>query len=199
VPNHPTVSEPRTERNKSAELKHLTPIKERDFVQRSVVEKHRDAERKPARNIEVGEKLHEKSLPQLSPPLADKHMAENRPARKEGSPELERLMPELLRQLPPPTQAIQTADQPAKRSNLNEVRDKSASNLEPRIASPVHPIAPTSDGPRLVIGQLRVDILPAVQTQTRGAVQSGQRPAGVSQTTRRVQPVSKLRFGLGQM
>jgi len=74
---------------------------------------------------------------------------------------------------------------------------ETAQTLEPRAAA-VAPAAPIPDGPRLVIGQLRVDVV-AAPSQPREVVRVMTRTIGPGRSSNAGGSLSKLRFGLGQM
>lgn len=73
------------------------------------------------------------------------------------------------------------------------------STLEPRTPDIVRPEIPPPEEPRLVIGQLRVDVVPTPSGQKSEVVPTVTRMVGPSQTRTASRPLSKLRFGLGQM
>jgi hypothetical protein len=74
-----------------------------------------------------------------------------------------------------------------------------ASTLEPRPTDTVRPQTPPPDEPRLVIGQLRVDVIPTAPSQTREVVRVVTRTVDPNQSRGVRGPISRLRFGLGQM
>lgn len=82
---------------------------------------------------------------------------------------------------------------------LAHVSFEPAPTLEPRRADAVPPAAPIPDEPRLVIGQLRVDVVAATPTETREVVRVVTRTVGPGRSSNTGGPLSKLRFGLGQM
>jgi hypothetical protein len=195
------VARSESQGNESADAKQLTPPREKVFSERVVIESGRNSEREPTRELEVpSPRPHEENSPHLSPVRSVDMPVSERATRieGEGGRDRELLTADVLRRLLP-TPPVERADHPVRETARDRVGDTSAQNLEPRLPEPVRPIATVADEPRLVIGQLRVDILPAVPTQTREAVSPRQRRTGASQTWRRSQPVSKLRFGLGQM
>ena len=106
---------------------------------------------------------------------------------------------EISRQILPTAQPVERTDHSLKKVEAIAAGETPAPSLEPRPAAPSRVSPSTSDEPRLVIGQLRVDVLPAVPVQARAAGEGGQRRARVGATTHRSHTVSKLRFGLGQM
>ena len=73
------------------------------------------------------------------------------------------------------------------------------STLEPRTPDSFRPQIPTPDEPRLVIGQLRVDVVPTPSSQKSEVARTITRMVGPNQTRTASRPISKLRFGLGQM
>lgn len=73
------------------------------------------------------------------------------------------------------------------------------STLEPRTPDIVRPQIPPPEEPRLVIGQLRVDVVPTPSSQKSEVVRTITRMVGPNQTRTANHPISKLRFGLGQM
>ena len=73
------------------------------------------------------------------------------------------------------------------------------STLEPRTPDSFRPQLSPPDEPRLVIGQLRVDVIPAPASQKSEVVRTITRTVGPNQTRTASHPISKLRFGLGQM
>lgn len=80
-----------------------------------------------------------------------------------------------------------------------DVTAESSPALEPRRADAVTPAAPIPDEPRLVIGQLRVDVVAAAPAETREVVRVVTRTVGSGRSSNSGGPLSKLRFGLGQM
>jgi hypothetical protein len=74
---------------------------------------------------------------------------------------------------------------------------ETAQTLEPRAAA-VAPAAQIPDEPRLVIGQLRVDVV-AAPAQPREVVRVMTRTIGPGRSSNAGGSLSKLRFGLGQM
>ena len=74
------------------------------------------------------------------------------------------------------------------------------STLEPRRPTDtVRSQTPPPDEPRLVIGQLRVDVIPTAPSQTREVVRVVTRTVDPNQSRGVRGPISRLRFGLGQM
>jgi hypothetical protein len=73
------------------------------------------------------------------------------------------------------------------------------SKLEPPPADTFdhEPVPP--DEPRLVIGQLRVDVIPSAPSKEREVVRTVTRTVSSNQSRRMSFPTSRLRFGLGQM
>ena len=74
-----------------------------------------------------------------------------------------------------------------------------AATLEPRAPENSRPEVPPLDEPRLVIGQLRVDVIPAPPGPARDAVRKVTRVVGSNQSRGVSRPISRLRFGLRQM
>ena len=74
-----------------------------------------------------------------------------------------------------------------------------AATLEPRRADAVQAAAPIADEPRLVIGQLRVDVVAAPPAQAREVVHVVTRTVSANGGLGTGGSNSKLRFGLGQM
>lgn len=86
------------------------------------------------------------------------------------------------------------------RRNEGEARRPAVSTtLEPRHTETVRPQTPPPDEPRLVIGQLRVDVIPTAPSPAREVVRTVTRTSGSNQSRRVSGQISKLRFGLGQM
>lgn len=79
---------------------------------------------------------------------------------------------------------------------LTGLNEETATTLEPRAAA-VPPAAPIPGEPRLVIGQLRVDVVSSAQP--REVVRAVTRTAGPGRSSNTGGSLSKLRFGLGQM
>jgi hypothetical protein len=73
------------------------------------------------------------------------------------------------------------------------------SKLEPPLADILRPEPLPSDEPRVVIGQLKVDVIPSAPIQAREVVRTVTRTAGPNQSTKLSSPISRRRFGLGQM
>ena len=99
-----------------------------------------------------------------------------------------------------PTLAPKATEQRAASENKTPVAfasNESAALLEPRRMQA--PPVPVPDEPRLVIGQLRVDVVATAPTQTREVVRVVSRADGSDNRSRAASPISKLRFGLGQM
>jgi hypothetical protein len=81
---------------------------------------------------------------------------------------------------------------------LTGLKEEPAATLEPRAAA-VPPAAPIPDEPRLVIGQLRVDVVAAAPAPPREVVRVVTRNGGPGRSSNTGSSLSKLRFGLGQM
>ena len=73
------------------------------------------------------------------------------------------------------------------------------SKLEPQRDDALRSEPLASGEPRLVIGQLRVDVVTTAPTQAREVVRTVIRSVGPSQGNKLSLPTSRLRFGLGQM
>ncbi|MBA3357668.1 MAG: hypothetical protein H0U18_17355 [Pyrinomonadaceae bacterium] len=71
--------------------------------------------------------------------------------------------------------------------------------LEPRLMEAPPVPVPVPDEPRLVIGQMRVDVVTTATSKTREVVRVVTRAEGSNNRSRVAGPISKLRFGLGQM
>lgn len=99
-----------------------------------------------------------------------------------------------------PSLSPKATEEPAASKNESPVvfaSKESVAPLEPRLVETT-PV-PVPDEPRLVIGQLRVDVIATAQTQAREVVRVVSRAEGSNNRSRAAGPGSKLRFGLGQM
>ena len=194
-----SIIEPRSyaerEQTQKVEVRRETPA----APERSIIEPHRYVEREQTRKMEVRrETPAENSSPQLSPvPSVDQPGTEKWRSNKDEYARLEQLTQDVLRRLVPPVQPVEHLA-PTPKEIGAAVSDRAIPNLEPPRADPIRQTTPIPDEPRLVIGQLRVDILPTGPTETREVVRVVQSRAGASRTLP-ASPVSKLRFGLGQM
>jgi hypothetical protein len=217
--------EPRSAGNETAMPQPVTPPKERASPERSIIEVHSYAESEPTQKVEVPretsadperriieppdaereqprkmevhrETSAENSSAQLSPVRpVEKPVIEEWQSNRDEYARLEQLTQDVLRRLVPPIEPIEDLA-PTPKEIGAPISDRTVPNLEPPRAEQIRQTTPISDEPRLVIGQLRVDILPAGPTETREVVRVVQ--SGASRTLR-PSPVSKLRFGLGQM
>jgi hypothetical protein len=139
----------------------------------------------------------ENSAPQLSPAHSvDLPNTENVPGNNDEYARLEQLTQDFLRRLAPPVQPTEHLARTPK--EIGAASDRAILNLEPPHNDPTRQTTPIPDEPRLVIGQLRVDILPTGPTETREVVRVAQSGTGARRAFP-ASPVSKLRFGLGQM
>jgi len=86
----------------------------------------------------------------------------------------------------------------ARVSGLTGLNEETAQTLEPRAAA-VPSAAPIPDEPRLVIGQLRVDVVAAAPSPPREVVRVVTHNGGSGRSSNTGGSLSKLRFGLGQM
>jgi hypothetical protein len=174
----------------------------RAFPERSITESRSSAEREQAyaAPIEVQREMSEdKSSPPLSPVHdIDEPFTKGGRGNDDNIRRLDQLAHDVLQRLAPLSQPAEGPPPFGQHVGAAAVSDKPIPNLEPRRTKPIRQITPIPDEPRLVIGQLRVDILPTGPTETREVVRVVQRRAGASRTSR-TSPVSKLRFGLGQM
>ena len=225
----PAVVEPRSASKESVTPQQATPPKERELPHRGIIEAHshveaeptrnvpvprretpgdsersiigprRDVEKEPTRKMEVRrETPEENSAPQLSPARSvDLPDTEKGPSKNDEYARLEQLTQDFLRRLAPPIQPIEHLA-PTPKEIGAAASDRAIPNLEPPRKDPIRQATPTSDEPRLVIGQLRVDVLPTGPTETREVVRVAQGGTGASRAFS-AGPVSKLRFGLGQM
>ena len=191
--------EPLSAGNETATPQQLTPLKERAFPERSITEAHSYAKSEPDQKVEVHrETSAENSSPQLSPVRSvEKPVREVWRTNKDEYARLEQLTQDLLRRLVPPIEPMEDLA-PTPKEIGAPIDDRTVPNLEPPRAEQIRQTTPIADEPRLVIGQLRVDVLPAGPPETREVVRVVQSRAGASRTLR-PGPVSKLRFGLGQM
>lgn len=98
-----------------------------------------------------------------------------------------------------PTLEPRRADAVRSAASVSGLSDEPAPNLKPRSADPVARAAPLPDEPRLVIGQLRVDVVTAAPAQTREVVRVVTRTVATGRSSNTGGSLSKLRFGLGQM
>jgi hypothetical protein len=99
------------------------------------------------------------------------------------------------------TSATKASDEPANDEEKAPViaRMEPVAPLEPRLMeAPPAPVL-VSDEPRLVIGQMRVEVVASAPPKTREAVRIVSRTDGASNRSRVTGPIAKLRFGLGQM
>jgi hypothetical protein len=197
-PGPAPIIQPRSAGKETATPQHLEPRREIVFPQRTII-KARSLERKPAPPIEVQQ---ETSAGKNSPPLTlQRYVDEPFPKERRGNMDeghrSDQLTQDVRQGLLSPSQPIERLA-PTPKEIGAAVNDHAIPNLEPPRAEPIRQVTPISNEPRLVIGQLRVDILPAGPTETREVVRIVQRSAGASRTLR-ASPVSKLRFGLGQM
>ncbi|HMG73690.1 MAG TPA: hypothetical protein VK582_09325 [Pyrinomonadaceae bacterium] len=224
----PAAVEPRSAGKESVTPQQVTPARQRELPQRDIIEAHsqveaeptqkvpvprretpgdsersiteprRDVEAVPTRKMEVRrETPEENSAPQLSPAHSvDLPNTEKGPSKNDEYARLEQLTQDFLRRLAPPIQAIEHLA-PTPTEIGAAVSDRAIPNLEPPRTDPIRQ-TPIPDEPRLVIGQLRVDILPTGPTETREVVRVAQSGTGARRPFP-ASPVSKLRFGLGQM
>jgi hypothetical protein len=110
------------------------------------------------------------------------------------------LSQEMLERLDRLGEVIERSSQVSSSAADTESRDASPFNLEPPRAheEEARP-APPTDEPRLVIGQLRVDVIPSAPPAAREVVRVVTRNAGQNRSSSMGSQTSKLRFGLGQM
>lgn len=99
------------------------------------------------------------------------------------------------------TSAMKAFDEPANDVEKAPVvaRMEPVAPLEPRLMEmPPAPVL-VSDEPRLVIGQMRVEVVASAPPKTRDVVRIVSRTDGASNRSRVTGPIAKLRFGLRQM
>lgn len=133
-----------------------------------------------------------KSLPRSQQPETDR---QERPGLAEPEHRAEQTTRDARQELLSPVQPLDDPA-PVPKETSAVANDRAVTTLEPPRAEATAQAKPMPDEPRLVIGQLRVDIVPTGPTATREVVRVVH--AGANRTVRSG-PVSKLRFGLGQM
>ncbi len=137
------------------------------------------------------------SAQDLSPlPAADRSI----PSGKENDSQdeanrLDRLAQALIEQLAP---RLPSGEKPPLSSMPAKIIERETPTLAPPAPAEPRPVDSTPDEPRLVIGRLRVDVLSAPPAAGEAAAVIVRAPAP-SRNEGTARPVSKLRFGLGQM
>jgi hypothetical protein len=110
-----------------------------------------------------------------------------------------RIVPTGVTDEPAPTLEPRRADAARIEDRVPGMSDEPAPILEPRRADVAAHATPIPDEPRLVIGQLRVDVVAAAASQAREVVRVVTRTVDSGRSSNTGGPLSKLRFGLGQM
>jgi len=191
----PAAVEPRSAGKESVTPQQVTPARQRELPQRDIIEAHSQVEAEPTQKVPVPRREtpgdSERSI------IEPRRDVEAEPTRKmevrRETPE-ENSAPQLS-----PAHSVDlpnTEKGPSKNDEYARLEQLTQDFLR-RLAPPIRQ-TPIPDEPRLVIGQLRVDILPTGPTETREVVRVAQSGTGARRPFP-ASPVSKLRFGLGQM
>ena len=199
-----TRSDPATIRRSSLDAdetavsQHLEPRKELVFPEKSVDNRRSARGWQPSQRHGPPASIARASRPPVPrADIDDETARRERTANTEEQQRSENLSGTVPQELLSPVHPTEHAG-PAPNEKRGVAVDRDLPNLEPPPAEHSSPAVPFTDAPRLVIGQLRVDIVPTGPTATREVVRVVQRTAGAGWTLR-PGPVSKLRFGLGQM
>jgi len=198
-PEPAPVVQPRSAGDETAIHQHLEPRKEIAPPERSIIEvRSTEREQPPPLEVERDSPV-ARTSPTLSPAqYVDEPFTKGRQSNTDQRRRSDQPNQDVQQGLLSPIQRIERLVPTAKEIGAAAVSDRPVPNLEPSRAEPIRQTVPNSGEPRLVIGQLRVDILPAAPAETREVVRVAQRRASASRPVR-ANPVSNLRFGLRQM
>jgi len=198
-PEHASVVQPRVEGDETAIAQHLAPNAETMPPRRSIVEM-RYSERDQHQPFEVQpDSPQARTSPRLSPvqyvdePFTTLRASSANQGRQSNQPYSDVPHGPLS-----PVHHIERLVPTAKDVDAAVMIGAPIPSLDLTRAGPIRQVESNSGGPRLVIGQLTVDILPSGPGETRAVVRGTQRRIGVREPGRG-SPVSQLRFGLRQM